>query len=124
MRRKFPKPKALWNPKPPPQSFIPFTKNRPSPAEIEVPHLTRDFSPVSRRNGNGYFASGPASSWLGTQTTPHGLPDDLTRAISLSVARSTTETSSDGPLAANKYFPSGEMVIPHGRVPTLIVSST
>src|ERR1039458_8895609 len=55
---------------------------------------------------------------------PHGLPGDLTRAISLSVARSTTETSSDGPLAANRYFPSGEKAMPHGRLPTGMAFST
>src|SRR5882724_11967687 len=61
-----------------------------------------------------YFASG-------TVTTPHGPPGDFTRAISFSVARSTTEMSSDGPLATKRYFPSGERSKPQGRVPTLIV---
>src|SRR5262245_47105292 len=50
-----------------------------------------------------------------TATTPHGLPGDCTRVISFSVARSTTEMSSDGPLAVKRYFPSGEKAIPHGR---------
>src|SRR5258708_6472467 len=61
---------------------------------------------------------------LGTTTTPQGPEPALMRAISFSVARSTAETSSDGPLAANRYLPSGESAIPHGRVPTLIVLST
>ena len=60
----------------------------------------------------------------GTTTRPHGLPGDLTRAISFSVARSTTETSSDGPLAEKRYFPSGENAMPHGRLPTGIVFRT
>src|SRR5581483_11572441 len=59
-----------------------------------------------------------------TITTPHGLPPAFTRLISFSVARSTTDTSSDGPFAANKNFPSGEIAMPHGRGPTLIAPST
>ncbi len=58
-----------------------------------------------------------------TATTPHGLPGDFTRAISFSVARSITETSSDGPLAEKRYLPSGESVMPHGRLPTWMVFS-
>src|SRR5690349_1027565 len=50
----------------------------------------------------------------------HRLPLLKILAISVSEARSTTETSSDGPLAAYRVVPSGEMAMPHGRWPTLI----
>ncbi len=59
-----------------------------------------------------------------TMAIPQGLPGDLMRLISFWVARSTTETSSDGPLAAKRRRPSGEIAIPQGRVPTLIDSRT
>ena len=61
---------------------------------------------------------------LGTTIMPHGLEPAFTRAISFSVARSTAETSSDGPFIANKYFPSGENAMPHGSAPTLMVLSS
>jgi len=77
----------------------------------------RDMAAPAALNARIYFESG-------TQTTPHGPPGDLTRAISLSVARSTTETSSDGPFAEKRYFPSGDSAMPHGRLPTGIVFST
>ena len=34
------------------------------------------------------------------------------------VARSTTDTSFEGPLAEYKVFASGDNAIPHGRAPT------
>jgi len=57
-------------------------------------------------------------------TTPQGLPGDFTRAISFSAVKSTTETSSEGPLAAKRRRPSGERAMPQGRVPTLMVLTT
>ena len=72
----------------------------------------------------GNFSGRQLIYFLRTTSTPHGLPGDLTRAISFSVARSTTETSSDGPFAEKRNFPSGEIAMPHGRVPTLIVFNT
>src|ERR1700735_2818544 len=54
---------------------------------------------------------------------PQGLEPALIRDTSLLVFRSTTETSFDGPFAANRNLPSGEMPMPHGRAPTLMVSS-
>ena len=71
-----------------------------------------------------HFDTGSMSYFgSGTATMPHGLPGDFTRVTSFSVARSTTETSSDGPLALKRYLPSGENVIPHGRLPTGMVFS-
>src|SRR5262249_9493330 len=59
-----------------------------------------------------------------TTATPHGLVPAFTFAISLLVARSTIDTSLDGPLAANRYLPSGDSAMPHGRLPTVMLSST
>ena len=68
--------------------------------------------------GRYYFA-------FATATTPHGLPGDLMRKISFSVAKINHRyVVRRGPFAENKYFPSGESAIPHGRVPTLMVFST
>src|ERR1700677_2112724 len=54
---------------------------------------------------------------------PQGLEPALIRDTSLSVFKSTTETSFEGPFAANRNLPSGEMPMPQGRAPALIVSS-
>lgn len=51
------------------------------------------------RDGEAAHECHAASYYCGVIATPHGLPGDLTRAISFSVLRSTTETSSDGPFA-------------------------
>src|SRR4029077_4262233 len=56
--------------------------------------------------------------------TPQGLLPAFTRWISLPAARSTTETSLDGPLAANRYLPSGDRMMPQGRAPTLMLPVT
>ena len=54
---------------------------------------------------------------------PQGLDPALIRDTSLFVFKSTTETSFDGPFAANRNLPSGEMPMPQGRAPTWMVSS-
>ncbi len=59
-----------------------------------------------------------------TTATPQGLPPAFTRATSFAAPRSTTETSLEGPFAVKRYFPSGDIAIPHGLVPTLIVLTT
>src|ERR1700722_5843795 len=60
---------------------------------------------------------------FGTTATAHGLEPALIRAISVLEARSTTDTSLEGPLAVYRNFPSGDSAIPQGRTPTLIVFS-
>src|SRR5882757_6375271 len=60
---------------------------------------------------------------LATTATAHGLEPALIRAISVLAARSTTDTSLEGPLAVYRNFPSGDSAIPQGRTPTLIVFS-
>src|SRR4051812_5112544 len=56
--------------------------------------------------------------------TPHGLCPALMRVISFPLSTSTTETSSDGPLATYTLWPSGETAMPQGRFPTGIVLIT
>src|SRR5580704_10029447 len=51
-------------------------------------------------------------------TTPQGPPVVLIFFVTVCVARSTTETSFDGPLAVNNSFASGENAMPQGRCPT------
>ena len=48
------------------------------------------------------FACLRRTQCVGTIVTPHGLLPALTRAISFMLARSTTETSFDGPFAETK----------------------
>ena len=50
--------------------------------------------------------------------TPQGRSWTLILRMTVRVARSTTETSFDGPLAVKSVLPSGESAIPHGRGPT------
>jgi len=51
----------------------------------------------------------------GSTSTPQGRSATLIFLITVCVAKSTTETSLDGPLAAYSSLPSGETPIPHGR---------
>ena len=69
-------------------------------------HLSDDAAPLEPR-------------YLGRTSRPHGaatgfhLSDDT-----VLLARSTTDTSLDGPLAEYSVLPSGERAIPQGRGPT------
>src|SRR6185436_1539584 len=54
----------------------------------------------------------------GTYTKPHGRLPTFTFAFTVRVARSTMETSFDGPLAVNSVLPSRDVAMPHGRSPT------
>src|SRR5438105_4385544 len=54
----------------------------------------------------------------GRATRLHGPPLAFAFLVTVKVARSTNETSFEGPLAVNNVLPSGESVMPHGRAPT------
>ena len=62
--------------------------------------------------------------YLETVVTPHGPLPTLIRFNSLRVFTSTTDTSSDAPLAEYNFEPSGLSAIPHTRVPTGTVALT
>src|SRR5688572_69667 len=54
----------------------------------------------------------------GTYTTPQGRLPTFTLALTVRVARSTIDTSFDGPLAVKSVLPSRDAAMPHGRSPT------
>lgn len=55
---------------------------------------------------------------FGNVATPQGPSPALIFLIIVMFARSTTETSFDGPLAVKSVFASGESAMPQGRSPT------
>ena len=55
---------------------------------------------------------------------PHGPRPTGIFFVTMFVARSTIDTSPDGPFAVNSFVPSGESAMPHGRWPTSTVPAT
>src|SRR4051794_19240304 len=59
-----------------------------------------------------------------TTAAPHGLSPHMMLETSFIVATSTTDTSFDGPFATKRNFSSGDIAIPHARMPTFAAPTT
>src|SRR5580692_3258 len=66
----------------------------------------------------GIGTAGALPSYRGNTSTPQGPLPALTFLVTVLVARSTTETSFDGPLAEYRVLASSESAMPQGRAPT------
>src|SRR5436309_2569992 len=76
------------------------------------------------KKGSKFGKIGFFSGHLPTTTTPQGRSPTFNFLTTAFVARSTIDTSFDGPFAVNSSFSSGDSAIPQGRCPTSNAVST